>query len=133
ERERLSLMEVDAGRWRRTEVFAAGHLSDAVVRLYERYAERLPEGPARGRAVATARSVAALSGPVELDRFAGAFAPAMESVDHRPLSLWSACGAEEALAHWRAWLQLVDVTLRVDDVLVLPPDALLSRATRFRT
>src|SRR5262249_59464649 len=55
----INLTEVDAqGRWR-TEVFATDHLGDAVIRLYERYAELLTDGPARAIAAATARSVAA--------------------------------------------------------------------------
>src|SRR5262249_26867672 len=55
--EQLALIEVDAGgRRRRTEILAADHLGDAVVRLYECYAELLPDGAARARAAATARS-----------------------------------------------------------------------------
>ena len=55
------------------------------LRLYERYADLLPEGPERTRAGATARSAAALVGSVDLDRYATAFAPAIEVVDHRLL------------------------------------------------
>ncbi len=63
ERDEIILIEVDAqGRRRRLEVFAADRLGDAVARLYERYAELLPDGPARDRAAATARSVAAVRG-----------------------------------------------------------------------
>src|SRR5512134_3594882 len=44
----VTLVEVDAqGRRRRLELFAADRLGDAVARLYERYAELLPEGPER--------------------------------------------------------------------------------------
>src|SRR5262249_42785558 len=75
----IHLMEVDAqGRQRRGERFAIDRLGDAVVRLYERYAELLPDGPARARAAATARSVAAYSGPFDADRFAAAYAPDIE-------------------------------------------------------
>src|SRR5262249_56290781 len=134
EMERCQVSEVDAqGLRRRQEDFALDHLGDAVVGLYERYAELLPEGPARARAAATARSVAAILGPVELDRMAGAFAPAMVAVDHRILGTWSTRGAEAALQQWRSWLQLVDATLRFDDILGLRPDALLCRATGFGT
>ena len=60
DRDAIVLIEVDAhGRRRRAEFFAADRLGDAVARLYERYAELLPDGPARARAAATARSVAA--------------------------------------------------------------------------
>ena len=58
----ISLLEVDdCGRWLRSEIFAADRLGDAVARLYERYAELLPDGPERERAAATARSVAAMA------------------------------------------------------------------------
>src|SRR5262249_1528088 len=109
EREEIHLVEVDAqGRRRWGEVFAVNHLGDAVPGLYEPYADFLPNGPARTRAAAIARSVAAIRGPVELDRWAATWAPAMEVVDHRMLGSWSARGAEEALRHWRAWLELAD-------------------------
>src|SRR5262249_6402199 len=51
EKDEVLLAEVDAeGRYRSSEVFASSHLGDAIVRLYERYAELLPDGPARARA-----------------------------------------------------------------------------------
>src|SRR5262245_28219137 len=135
EREDLILCDVDAqGRHRRSEIFAPDHLGDAVVRLYERYAELLPNGPARDHAAAIARSVAAIPGPAELDRLAGTLAPTIELVDHRILGTWSAHGAEEFLRHWCSWLKLVDVTIiRFDDILGARPDALLWRATSFGT
>src|SRR5262249_62212201 len=74
--ETIALDEVDAqGRRRQAEHFAPHHLGDAVVRLYERYAELLPEGPARDRAAATARSVAGAFGPPDLDRYAAMLSP----------------------------------------------------------
>src|SRR5262249_44776730 len=95
EEDGLVLFAVDAqGRGRRGETFAPDHLGDAIVRLYERYAELLPDGPARVRVAAIARSVAAIRGPVELDGWAATWAPAMEVVDHRMLGSWSARGAE---------------------------------------
>ena len=45
------------GRGKRTELFAPDHLGDAIARLYERYAESLPEGSERERAAAIARSI----------------------------------------------------------------------------
>ena len=98
ESEQIVLIEVDAqGRRRRAEVFAADRLGDAVARLYERYAELLPDGPERTRAAATARSVAAMLGPFDLDRYATAFAPDVEFVDHRTVGFGSARGAEALL------------------------------------
>src|SRR5262249_26518207 len=132
--EYIAVTEVDAeGRGRRDEDFGSDRLGDAIVGLYERYAELLPDGPVRTRAATTAHSVAALLGPAELDRLAEAFVPAMVVIDHRMLGTWSARGADEHLQHWRSWLELVDITIRLDDIPGLRPDALLCRATGFGT
>src|SRR5262249_39313018 len=128
--EMVNLTEVDEqGRWR-TEIFATDHLGDAVARLYERYAELLPEGAERDGAAATARSVAGVLGPPDLDRYAASLSPAVEVVDHRILGTWSARGAEEMLRHWSAHFDLGhDVTVRYDDVLASRPEALLLSQT----
>jgi ketosteroid isomerase-like protein len=55
--------------------------------LYERYAELLPDGPARAQATATARAVATVPGPMSLDRYAAIIGPDVEFVDHRPVGL----------------------------------------------
>src|SRR5439155_18245840 len=135
ERVMINLLEVDAqGRRRRVEVFAADRLGDAVVRLYERYAEMLPDGPARARAAATARSVATILGSFDPDRLATAYAPGIESVDHRTLGTWSAQGAEALLQHHRSVLELADdVVMREDNILDLRSDALLMRRTHLGT
>ncbi|MGH7895064.1 MAG: nuclear transport factor 2 family protein, partial [Candidatus Binatia bacterium] len=134
-KEELGLTEVDAqGRWRWAEVFAIDRLGDAVARLYERYTDLLPDGPARTRAAATARSVAAMLGPFDPDRYATAYAPAIESVDRRTLGTWSAQGAEALLQHHRVVLELADdVAMREDDVLDLRPDAFLTRRAHLGT
>src|SRR5215470_13561804 len=96
--EAIDLIEVDAqGRQRRVEQFGSNRLGDAVARLYERYAELLPEGPERARAAATARSVALSAGPVDPDRYAAALAPLVDYVDHRTIGLESTRGAEAFL------------------------------------
>src|SRR5207247_9883350 len=125
EREGIALIEVDAqGRRARTEVFAVDRLGDAVARLYERYADLLPDGPARARAAAAARSFAEMKGPFAPDRIAALVAPAIEVVDHRTLGTWSARGAEAYLEHFRAMLELTDDTdTRSDEVLGLHSDA----------
>src|SRR5262249_31473984 len=130
-REIIALTEADVqGRRRWAEIFAVDHLGDAIVRLYERYAELLPEGPARARAAATARSVAMRVGPVDLDRFAEAFAPDIEVVDHRVLGTWSAHGAEAVLQTLRSLVDLSHgVVVHYDDILALRSDALLVRVT----
>jgi class 3 adenylate cyclase/tetratricopeptide (TPR) repeat protein len=134
-REMIGLTEVDAqGRHRRGETFDNTKLGDAIVRLYERYAELLPDGPEQERAAATARSVAALPGQIDLDIAVLLFAPAVRVIDHRTLGTWSAGGVEQLLRHWRALLDLsADVALRFDDILDLRPDALLCRVTTFGT
>src|SRR5262249_17475495 len=69
ESERIGLIEVDTeGRRRWTEIFASNKLGTAIARLYERYAELLPDGPERARAATTAR-VLSITEPVEPDRF----------------------------------------------------------------
>src|SRR5207245_10008974 len=131
QREEIALTEVDAqGRRRRGEVFAADRLGDAVARLYERYAALLPDGPARTRAAATARSVAAWNGLIDPERLATVMAPSIDCVDHRSLHTWSARGAEEVLGHWRGQIDLAaGFAVRDDDVVALAPDASLVRQT----
>ena len=129
QRDELVLVEVGAdGRHRRIELFASDRLRDAILRLYERHAELLPEGPARERAAATARS---------MDRwlrrspdFVDALAPSVEFVDHRRLGLGSARGAE-AVARGPRNHDAVGsaIVLRVDFPLAVLPDALLLQGT----
>src|SRR5262249_6386724 len=79
EMELILLVEVDSrGRRARSESFANDRLGDAVVRLYERYAELLPAGPERERAAATARSVAVVIDIVDPDRWATVLSPTVE-------------------------------------------------------
>src|SRR5205823_11406294 len=112
----IALMEVDArGQYHRGELFAPDRLGDAIARLYERYADLLPDGPERARAAATARSFAAMLGPFDLDRYASAFAPAIEVVDHRTLGTWSARGAEALLDHFRSVLEVPNNAAHRDD------------------
>ncbi|MBI1817964.1 MAG: DUF4440 domain-containing protein [Deltaproteobacteria bacterium] len=132
--ESVLLIEVDAqGRRRRSEMFAADRLGDAVARLYERYAQLLPDGPERVRAMAMARWAPALAGPWgDLDRLA--IAPAIEVVDHRTLGTFSAHGQEAARQGIRSWLDLaVVVAMSLDDVLSLHSGALLGRVTFLGT
>ncbi len=130
ERERLSLVEVDAsGRARRVEHFAAEHLGDAISRLYERYAELLPEGPARTSAAATARSVAAMLTASTDQDFEASVAPTFEAVDHRLVGHESV-PAEALQRGFAATSELEDERrFRVDDVLGLRGDAFLRRTT----
>src|SRR5262249_24315769 len=129
-------VEVDEqGRMRRTEVFGEHMLGDAVARLYERYAELLPDGSARARAAVTARAAAKLlRGRFDPGRVATAFASDIEYVDHRLLGTWSGHGAEAVLQHNRALRELSDdLAISVDEILSLEPDAFLIRRTHGGT
>src|SRR5262249_7357085 len=95
ERRELFLIDLDSnGRLRRGELFPDDRLGEAVVRLYVRHAERLPDGAERDRAAATARSVAGLLGALSLDGVSAGIAPAVDFVDHRPVGLPSSRGRE---------------------------------------
>src|SRR5204862_6717087 len=118
------------GQRRRAEIFAVDRLGDAVARLYERHAELLPDGSARARAAATARSVLATVGwgPVDVDRTAASLAPAVEFVDHRRFGFPPTTGTEAYLRRLGTLREVSDdSTLRADDVLNLRSDALLVR------
>ena len=125
----IVFMEVDArGQRRHTEFFAVDRLGDAVTRLYERYADLLPDGPARARAAATARSAAILLGPPDLDRYGAAFAPWIEFADHRTVGFAAGRGADALLRGFRGLFEVAaDINVRVDEVFCLQSDALLVR------
>jgi len=135
EKESFLLIEVDAsGRQRWAEFFAADRLADAVARLHRRYAELLPEGPARTRAEATACSVAALLGPLDFDRYAAAIAPGVEFADYRRIGFPPARGAGELLRSLHTLVEAAeDRVTRVDDILALHPEAFLVRWTTSGT
>jgi hypothetical protein len=128
-REEYVLVEVDARRrLRRVELFAPDRLGDAVARLYGRHAELLPEGPERVRAAGTARTVAAMAGPADLDRWVPIFAPAIEFNDPRNVGLGAVSGSEALVRGIRALFELSDdFRTCLDDVFALRPDALLVR------
>src|SRR5262249_40922476 len=129
EDERIVVVETDStGRRSRAEAFHARRLGDAIARLYAWHADRLPDGPARVRAAATARSAAAMVGPIDVARWAPALAPDLEFADHRHVSLESGRGADAYLRALQALLDVAEVSAsRVDDVLALRSDAALIR------
>jgi class 3 adenylate cyclase/tetratricopeptide (TPR) repeat protein len=136
EKHEISLLEVDStGRESHCELFAEDRgLATAVARLYERYAELLPDGAERTRAAATARSVATLMGPPASRSFEVLWARDTEYVDHRRLGFGTAKGADRVLRGHRAQFEIADdVTYRCDDVLALRPDAWLKRGTTSGT
>ena len=120
------------GRIRQIEFFANDRFADAISRLYERYAELLPEGPARVRAAATARSVARLLlGLRDPDHLAETFAPDIEFRDRRAIVSWGeARGKEAVLRGLRIAFEAVrEVAFRVDDILASRSDALVFQST----
>src|SRR5262249_23190159 len=76
-------------------------------------------------AAATARSVAAMTGPFDLDRYATAMAPDVEFVDYRSVvGIGSARGAAAYLDWLHTLFDVADhVVPRLADVLGLPPHA----------
>jgi hypothetical protein len=133
--ENVALVDADPPRGQRhTKLFAADKLGDAVVHLYERHADRMPEGPARERAAAIAGGVAATTGPIDLDRVIGATADDIEYVDRRMFGMGPARGAGAFLRGARIRLELASgLEIQVNDVCDLRPDALLVRATSVGT
>ncbi|HVN84362.1 MAG TPA: nuclear transport factor 2 family protein [Candidatus Binatia bacterium] len=130
ENEAFQLFEVDAsGLCRNAEVFAVDHLGDAVTRLYERYAELLPEGAERARAAATARSVQVVApGSIDLDGYTEVFRSDVAIVDHRVLGLGSSIGPQMLFRSMAAAREVGDQLMsRPQDVLALTHDALLLR------
>jgi hypothetical protein len=121
----------EQGRLRHVDAFADDHLGDAIVRLYEAYAELAPEGPERERAAAVARSVSAWwIGALDFERCAASIATDVEVVDHRVLGTFSSSGREEWSRAFRGWFELADgIQIRADEVLALESDALLIRRT----
>jgi len=130
EKEEIHLNEVDAeGRRSHGEVFAAYHLDDAIARLYERYAELMPESEARARAAATASAVAAiLRRTNDAERWRTACVPDAQMVDHRRLGTWNARGSDAIVTQMGSLRAVADdVELRTLEVLALEPEALLLR------
>src|SRR5262249_39005365 len=135
DKDAIVLIEADTPtQHSRVEEFAANRLGDAVVRLYERYAELLPDGPARDRAAAAARAADVFVGPLDIDRSAAAFSPNLEFHDHRRLGLGSLRGREALLDALRSLLEMAaDAANRIDGVFRLQSDAFLLRVTNFGT
>jgi hypothetical protein len=73
-------------------------------------------------------------GSPDLDQLASAFAPDIETLDHRSLGTWSARGAEAALQHFRSLLEVAgEISMREYEILCLRSDALLVRRTHCGT
>ena len=136
ENEAIQLFEVDErGLCCRSEVFAADRVGDAIVRLYERYADPLPEGAARTRAQSTARTVAVVApgglhrdGRFDLDAYEAVFRPDVEVVDHKLVSGGATRGTQTQFRLMAATAEVGEqVASTCQDVLALTPDGLLLR------
>jgi class 3 adenylate cyclase/tetratricopeptide (TPR) repeat protein len=129
------LIEADPeARATHTESFAPDQLGDAVARLYECYAARLPDGPERDRAAATARSLAALFAPLDPARWASAISPSVEWAGQGPAAYPPGRGAETLMGGLAGFLEVGEITQdRVDDILALQPNAVLRLITSFGT
>jgi tetratricopeptide (TPR) repeat protein len=133
--EKVVLVEVDAsGRRCRAEIFAADHLGDAVTRLYERYAELLPEGAERKQAASTACSVGWSTTAAEIEDVIERLTADVELIDHRRFGFEATRGADAIANLLRSLLESVgDSVLRVDDVLGVDPAATALRMTNTGT
>jgi SnoaL-like domain len=129
--EELCMVEADPHeRCVRAELFGADRLDDAVVRLYERYAEQLPEGRARTRASAIARSVAVVLGSTDPDRLRPVLALDVTYADHRALGWGPAHGVVAFVRALRTLrTALPDPQTQTIDVIAARADALLVRRT----
>jgi hypothetical protein len=124
----------DGGRFARSEHFSLDRMGDGVVRLYDWYADEQPVGPARNRATAIGRSMAAMLATPDLALRAAAFAPEIEFIDHRIVGVGSVRGANAVLRAIGALHDLVEnVGTRFDDVIDVRPDAIVLRWTHFGT
>src|SRR5262249_52366343 len=125
------------GRHVRMELFSPDHLGDACARLYQRFAERQPEGFERSRAMTVAQ-IFTWDGPVELNRIEraiqSAYTPSSRIIDHRVLGLWSTRNLEEQRQHLRLQLeQAPDLTARLEDILALDIRATVVLSNHFGT
>jgi len=133
--EQIVVAEVNAAAGVRAyEIFAPQQLGDAIVRLYSRYAELLPEGAERTRAEVIARSVAASlrhsNEPAELARYRPVLAANFELADHRLLGTWSARTPNEHVRNLASWQGVTTgAVFHTGDVLALEPSALLLSRT----
>ncbi|MGH7788431.1 MAG: nuclear transport factor 2 family protein, partial [Candidatus Binatia bacterium] len=115
------------------EIFAADHLGAAIARLYEQYAELLPEGSARQRAALTARVVAYTLTDSTTPDEALLFSPTYEDVDHRSVG-YGALSTDEARNLVVTQRALADgLRFHVEDILALRPDGLVRTTTTTGT
>jgi hypothetical protein len=129
--ESVILREVDGtGRTNRSELFAVDHLGDAVVRLYERYAELLPEGSDRRRAAVAARAVATFAQQADPDRIATALAPRFTTVSPSQPAPVGRSQRRGFVTHFRLHNDRHELRRALPRRVALTADAMLLRVVR---
>ncbi len=131
ENEAIQLVETDEhGLIWRSEVFAPDHLGDAIARLYERYAEKLSEGPSRERAAVSARALAFMLAPGDASDLTQLYAPTYEDVDHRSVGYGTLSFDESKERLVQSFHEVADgIRFHVDDVLALDPNGFVRKTT----
>ncbi len=129
ELEELVVIEADrSGKCRRMDLYAADKLRDAVVRLYQAYAEGIPDGPQRERAMRTARALQVFSFPFAPEEIDVAFDPDIQMIDHRILGTWRARGVDAVVEQIRSLDDVaVGMEIRTEELLAVEPEAMLSQ------
>ena len=125
-----TVLEADAdGLERRWETFG-DHLADAVVRIYELYAEQLPAGPERDQADAVATILRDGTPQADVDRWVAGLAPDFEMIDRRRLGFGRSRGRGVHIRGIRLLVDLAEsVTIVTHEVLALAPTAQVTRAS----
>ncbi|MDX2167876.1 MAG: nuclear transport factor 2 family protein, partial [Deltaproteobacteria bacterium] len=130
----LVVVEVDQRElMSRSEVFADDHLGDAIARLYQRHAERLPEGPQRRAAAVTAEAVTHMLTSWVAPDLSLLFAPDYADIDHRTVG-YAALSPTEVQHLARSFHDLADnLRFHLDDVFALTPHGLVRQTTATGT
>ena len=120
------------GRIHRVEIFAADRLGEALLCLYRRFGESLPEGAERQAALSVSRGN--FFGRIDLDTLAANIAPDIDFVDHRRLGFEPTHGRAAFIALVRSLREASsDSDQHADRILAAEPHALLLRMTNTGT
>jgi class 3 adenylate cyclase/ketosteroid isomerase-like protein len=112
------------------EVFEREQLGAALTRLYERYAETLPEGAARDRAAGAATAIASQSGPLDVVANAENLESDATFVDRRTLGLGELTGTTDLVGAIGILAEATErLEGRIEDVLAAEPAGAVIRWT----
>ncbi len=118
----------DESRMRYAEVFAENKLGEAMVRMHERYAGSLPEGPLRQQALNRVETLRAVCGALDVDRMAQYIAADVQHFDHRLAGVGELSGAAAMVNSLRVMIhemsehtagQIIDVRAYTPDTSLL--------------